>query len=122
MDLQRTRLYAVGRYQFIPSTLRFAVNASGVNLTDKFNAATQDRLMAALIVYKRPAILSYLQGSHNNLGYALDELAREWASVAYRGGRSYYTVGGNRAHIARAQAAKVLQEIKNSWQEDGQLP
>ena len=122
MGLQRTRVYAVGRYQFIPSTLRFAVDASGVNVTDKFDAVTQDRLMAALIAYKRPAILSYLQGSHNNLSYALDELAREWASVEYRGGRSYYTVGGNRAHISRAQAAKVLQEIKASWQENGELP
>lgn len=122
MRMQQWHLYAVGRYQFIPSTLRFAVNASGVNMNDKFTPEVQDRLMAALIVYKRPAILSYLQGSHNNLGYALDELAREWASVEYRGGRSYYSVGGNRAHITRSQAAKVLQEIKASWQEDGVLP
>ena len=122
MELQQTRLYAVGRYQFIPSTLRFAVDASGVSLDDRFDAATQDRLMAALIAYKRPDILSYLQGSHDHLGHVLDELAREWASVAYRHGRSYYAVGGNRAHISRAQAAEVLRQIKASWQEDGQLP
>ena len=122
MQMQDWMIYAVGRYQLIPSTMRFAVNASGVNMDDKFTPEVQDRLMAALIAYKRPAILSYLQGSHNNLSHALDELAREWASVEYRGGRSYYTVGGNRAHISRAQAAKVLQEIKASWQENGELP
>lgn len=120
--LQTYRIYAVGRYQFIPSTLRFAVDASGVNKADKFDARTQDRLMAALIAYKRPSILSYLQGSHNALSHVLDELAREWASVAYRGGSSYYNVGGNRAHISRAQAGQVLQNIKASWQEDGELP
>lgn len=119
---QRYRLYAVGRYQFIPRTLLFAVNASGVNMADKFNEATQDRLMAALIAYKRPYILSYLQGSHNDLGGTLDELAREWASVEYRGGRSYYRRGGNRAHIRRADAAKVLQAIKKAWNDAGQLP
>ena len=31
MDMQRTRLYAVGRYQFIPVTLRFAVRHSEVD-------------------------------------------------------------------------------------------
>jgi len=122
MSLQSGGLYAVGRYQFIPTTLRFAVNASGVNGSDAFDEATQDRLMAALIAYKRPAILSYLQGSHNNLSYVLDELAREWASVEYRNGYSYYSYGGNRAKISRAQAAKVLQEVKSTWQDAGQLP
>lgn len=122
MQLQRSRLYAVGRYQFIPKTLRFAVNASGVNVTDKFNEATQDRLMAALIAYKRPYILSYLQGSHNDLSGVLDDLAKEWASVAYRNGRSYYSRGGNRAKISRASAATVLQAVKKAWNDAGQLP
>lgn len=114
--MQRRWLYAVGRYQFIPSTLRFAVNVSSVRLDDKFNEQTQDRLLAALVLHKRPAVGAYLRGDHDLIGWALDELAREWASVEYRNGSGYYDhVGGNRAHITRQEAWEVLQMIKRTW-------
>ena len=117
LELQRGLIYAVGRYQFIPKTLRWAVKLSSVKLSDKFDATTQDKLLATLILYKRPAIGAYLRGDHNDLGWALDELAREWASVEYRHGRGYYDhVNGNRAHITRAQASIVLKLVKGSWQ------
>lgn len=113
IDMQRHWLYAVGRYQFIPKTLRFAVSMSDVKLTDKFTNETQDKLFAALLEHKRPAIASYLRGNHDNLGWALDELAREWASVEYRYGRGYYDhVGGNRASISRSEAANTLVEVR----------
>lgn len=123
IDMQRGWLYAVGRYQFIPRTLRFAIDSSSVSYSDKFTPEVQDRLMAALVLYKRPIIFSYLQGSHDNIGAALRALAREWASVEYSYGRGYYDhVGGNRAHITRVEAAKVLRNIKENWQERGALP
>ena len=37
----------------------------------------QDKLMAALILYKRPAVGAYLRGDHDYVGWALDELAKE---------------------------------------------
>jgi hypothetical protein len=102
VEMQRTRLYAVGRYQFIPVTLRFAVAHSDVDELDMFTPDVQDRLMAALILYKRPAV---------------GALAKEWASIEYRNGRGFYDhVGGNRAHITRAEVSAVLQKIKASWQ------
>ena len=114
VDMQRTWLYAVGRYQFIPRTLRFAVNMSDVNLSDKFNEETQDKLFAALLEHKRPAIAAYLRGDHNYLGWALDELAREWASVEYRYGRGYYDhIGGNRAHISRSEASQTMTDVRS---------
>ena len=119
---RRGRIFAVGRYQFIPVTLRYAVNSSAVNTTQLFSEEVQDRLMAALIVYKRPMIITYLQGNHDNLSRVLDDLAREWASVEYRYGRSYYSRGGNRAKISRAQAAEVLKSIKAGWQHGAVLP
>jgi hypothetical protein len=113
---QKRWLYAVGRYQFIPSTLRFAVNHSDVDNLDMFTSKTQDKLMAALILYKRPAIGAYLRDNHDLLGWAMDEMAREWASVEYRGGRGFYDhVGGNRAHISRLELKQVLKEIKEDW-------
>jgi muramidase (phage lysozyme) len=117
IEMQRTRLYAVGRYQFIPTTLRFAVAHSDVDKLDMFTPDVQDRLMAALIVYKRPAVGAYLRGDHDLEGWALNELAKEWASIEYRNGRGFYDhIGGNRAHITRAEVSAVLQKIKTSWQ------
>ena len=118
MEMQRRWLYAVGRYQFIPSTLRFAVAMSEVGMHDKFTPEAQDKLMAALILFKRPAIGAYLRGDHDYVGWALDELAREWASIEYRNGRGFYDhVGGNRANITRQEAWEVLQTIRKDWQE-----
>ena len=79
--------------------------------------------MAALIAYKRPHVLTYLQGNHNDLEFVIDELSREWASVEYRYGASYHAgIGGNRAKITRAQVAKVLRELKATWNSRGVLP
>ncbi len=79
--------------------------------------------MAALVLYKRPTIISYLQGSHDNVGAAVDALAREWACVEYRNGRGYYDgYGGNRASLTRQEVVTVLQSIKDSWQPGGELP
>ena len=123
ISMQRGWLYAVGRYQFVPSTLRYAVAMSSVDMEDKFTPDVQDRLMAALVLYKRPAIAAYLRNDHDYIGWALDELAKEWASVEYRNGRGYYDhIGGNRAHITRTEAWEVLQTIKMAWQPAGLLP
>ena len=117
IQLQRWQVYAVGRYQFIPSTLRWAVNHSSVNELDMFTPEVQDTLMATLIIYKRPAVGAYLRGDHDLLGWALDELAKEWASIEYRNGRGFYDhIGGNQAKITRAEVILVLQGIKGTWQ------
>ena len=117
IQMQRWQVYAVGRYQFIPSTLRWAVNHSSVNELDMFTPEVQDTLMATLIIYKRPAVGAYLRGDHDLLGWALDELAKEWASIEYRNGRGFYDhIGGNQAKITRAEVILVLQSIKGTWQ------
>ena len=117
IEMQRRRLYAVGRYQFIPTTLRFAVKMSSVDELDMFTPATQDKLMAALIMYKRPAVGAFLRGDHDLEGWALDEMAREWASVEYRRGRGFYDhIGGNRAHILRSEMLATLRKVKEAWQ------
>lgn len=117
MDFQHSWLFAVGRYQFIPRTLRYAVAMSEVSGSDMFTPETQDKLMAALVLYKRPAVGAYLRGDHTNLAWALNELAKEWASIEYSHGRGFYDhIGGNRAHVSRAEVSAVLQTIKDSWQ------
>ena len=116
MQFQERWLYAVGRYQFIPVTLRYAVAMSDVKPTDKFTPETQNKLFAALLDHKRPAIGAYIRGHHDYKGWALNELAKEWASVEYRYGRSYYShVGGNRAHITRVEASVILDEMRSTF-------
>tara|TARA_Y100001973_G_scaffold88245_1_gene133187 strand:- start:1612 stop:2286 length:675 start_codon:yes stop_codon:yes gene_type:complete len=116
MAYQQRWLYAVGRYQLIPSTLRFAVANSKVSKQDMFTDETQDKLMAALVLHKRPAIGGYIKGEHDSITLAMDEAAREWASVEFRNGRGYYDgIGGNRANISRVSLEKVLKEIKKGW-------
>lgn len=116
MELQRTRVYAVGRYQFIPVTLRYAVAMSEVSPLDMFTPETQNKLFAALLDHKRPAVGAYIRGHHNHQGWALNELAKEWASVEYRYGRGFYDhIGGNRAKISRAKAAEVLEELRKTF-------
>ena len=116
MDMQRGRVYAVGRYQFIPVTLRYAVAMSDVSPLDMFTPDTQNKLFAALLDHKRPAVGAYIRGHHNLQGWALNELAKEWASVEYRYGRGYYDhVGGNRAKISRAEVAAVLEDLRETF-------
>ena len=116
MAMQRSGLYAVGRYQFVPKTLRFAVSMADVSELDMFTPEIQDKLMAALVLYKRPSVGAYLRGNHDNLNWAMNDMAKEWASIEWRNGRGYYDhIGGNRAHISRAELAKVLKSIKADW-------
>jgi hypothetical protein len=116
ISYQKSWLHAVGRYQLIPSTFLFAVKYSSVSVFDKLTPEIQDKLMASLILYKRPAIGQYLKGEHNSLNWAMDEMAREWASVEYRNGRGYYdNIAGNRASITRAELRGTLQAIRKNW-------
>ena len=117
MDYQNGWLYAVGRYQLIPSTMRVAVRDTGIPLSTRFTPAVQDELAIALIEHKRPAVYQYVTGAHDSLGWALDEAAKEWAAVEYRHGRGYYDGwGGNRARVSRVELAEVLQDVKSTWQ------
>jgi murein DD-endopeptidase MepM/ murein hydrolase activator NlpD len=94
------KLFAAGRYQIIPSTMKLAVSRSGVSLDDRFDAKTQDKLGLALI-YKgqRPILSAYLQGKSNDLRGAMIDLAEEWASAPHPDtGRSAYPPANKSSH------------------------
>lgn len=111
--LQRDKLFAVGRYQFIPSTLAFAVEKSGLSTSELFSEEVQNDLLFVLLHSKRPAIWGYIADKHSDLALALDEMALEWASVAWRDGVSFYSsTGGNRASITRHEAALALNQAR----------
>ena len=113
IEMQRQRrIYAVGRYQFIPSTLLIALkHAEDVSPRDFFTPEVQDKLLVALLEHKRPEVWEYLEGD-GSVDAALDALAREWASIGTVNGGTYYQGTSNRAHITRDEAKVALEESK----------
>lgn len=80
------RLFAVGKYQIIPDTLKAAQVAIGMKNDDLFSAKNQDLCFSQyLIGPKRPAIMAYLTGN-GSLDAAAKAVAQEWASVGIKPG------------------------------------
>lgn len=78
------QLWAVGRYQIIPTTLTGTYKSAGLKLTDKFSAANQDKLAMALLK-GRPKLWKYLtkqvDDSMSNRNSAALDVAKTWSSV-----------------------------------------
>ena len=80
------RLFAVGKYQMIPSTFKEVVEGMGLSGDTVFSPDFQDQAGMYLATQKRPILGAYLNGQDWN-GKAVDEdtalmeLAKEWASA-----------------------------------------
>jgi hypothetical protein len=82
----RQRLFAVGRYQCIPDTLRGACKKLNIPTTSKFSRDIQDNIFVNyLCKTKQPKINTYLSGGDPNdeaaLLNACSATAGEWASI-----------------------------------------
>jgi len=125
MERQRGRagkprdFFAVGRYQFVPSTLAAAVKfkRSGVSKTDLFSPETQEKLFPYLL-YKQPAVINYLNGTSNSLEDAVNGLAAEFASLPNMSGvGNYDSIAGNKGKggMGRVERIKaILKDLRNS--------
>lgn len=108
---RRGLLFAVGRYQMIPKTLIEAAKHAGLNDSATFSPANQDRLLLAMLKYKRPAVWLHLQGKASRHA-AVMALSREWAGLPMPCGRSYYAgINGNRAHVPVAAVHTALAKV-----------
>jgi hypothetical protein len=115
MDLQAKRqVFAAGKYQIIPDTLKGLVAMGATNPSEPFNSITQDKL-ATVLINKR------LNVAGKDPIKQQIELAKEFASIAvpvdlinYKGkfiktGQSYYSgEGDNRAAITTEQIQLAL--------------
>jgi hypothetical protein len=114
-----TRLFAVGKYQVIPVTMRGAVAALGLSTSQKYTHEVQELVFREyLIGKKRPKVKSFVTGGGASLQAAQFALALEFASVGdpTKGGRSHYGgSGGNRASITLAQTAAALQQERDRY-------
>ena len=77
------RLFAVGKYQMIPDTLRDGINQLKINPDEtKYEPVVQERLFSDyLLDKKRPKISAFIKGKNDNAKTALDAAASEWASL-----------------------------------------
>ena len=76
------KLFAAGRYQIIPDTMKSSMRRAGVTESDIFNKTTQDRLGSSLIYgNKREDLRDYLIGKSDDIDAANLDFAKEWASV-----------------------------------------
>jgi hypothetical protein len=81
---QYGQLWAVGRYQIIPTTLTGTYKTAGLKLTDKFSPANQDKLAMALLK-GRTSVWNYLtkkvEDTASNRSSAALGIAKTWSSV-----------------------------------------
>ena len=101
--------HAIGRYQFIPSTLRAVVREAGLGLQTRFSPETQDFL--ADILLDDAGLEAFLAGQISRHRF-MENLARIWAAFPTSTGRSHYHgIAGNRAVISWNEFDTHMQRI-----------
>lgn len=120
------KLFAVGKYQMIPETLKLAMQSMKLSPTEKFTGALQERIYKEyLITIKRPEISAYLNSPIEDpvlLKSAIKAASNEWASVAdpdIAGGKTSHYGNGNKASISVDEMAVILMKQR---QENLSLP
>lgn len=105
------RSSAVGKYQFISKTLRGLIRKHKVPMETPFNKELQDSL--ALELMKGRGLDRYLDGRLSENQFA-DNLAKEWASMPNRSGKSAHAgVGTNRALVSRRDFLAKIRALKS---------
>ena len=127
----KANLFAVGRYQLIPCTLKFATEEiEDLDMETLYSPEVQDTFGVFLLLVKRPMVRDYLAGISNAHKEAGQELAKEFASIPIqysngrcRRGQSYYCgdKAGNKAYIALADVDKALKKTRRKMKRDGEL-
>ena len=101
--------HAIGRYQMVPATLRSLVGRAGLSADTVFDARTQDRLAAYLL--EDAGYNAFMAGQLGRNAF-MDNLARIWAGLPTRSGRSHYHgYAGNAATITRAEFHRHMSAI-----------
>ena len=92
--------HAIGRYQFIPPTLRRVASVRGFGPETRFTPGVQDAL--ALVLLEDAGLSRFQRGELNRRRF-MHNLARIWAGLPLPNGRSYYEgYAGNKASMTWA--------------------
>jgi hypothetical protein len=109
------RLFAVGKYQLIPPSLRDAVKQLAIGPSEIFSPSLQEGIFRNyLLGIKRPAVKAYIVAKSDDLGAAQMALAMEFATVARPDtDMSYY--GGAPAMISAKDTAQALGQERDRY-------
>jgi len=101
--------HAIGRYQFIPATLRRLTGLLGLEPGTRFSPSVQDRLGDLLLA---EAGLTEVQRGDMSQRTFLLNLSKIWAGLPTASGHSYYHgVAGNKATMSWERYAHAVREI-----------
>jgi hypothetical protein len=101
--------HAIGRYQFIPSTLARLVEIAGASAEDRFSPEMQDRL--ADILLQEAGLDAFRSGTLSRHGF-MNNLAKIWAGFPTSSGRSHYHgYAGNAATMTWARFDREMAAI-----------
>ncbi|WP_331345140.1 hypothetical protein [Cellvibrio sp. UBA7661] len=107
------KIFAAGRYQMIPGTLKSAVQSSELDPDINFTPKTQDQLAIQLIEKRKP-LVDYLHGNHDDINAAMLSMSKEWASIPNPAtGDSYYGNGNKSMHTVD-EVKQVLINTRNT--------
>jgi len=112
---QGGQLWAVGRFQIIPVTLKELVNAGYAKPSDKFDEDTQIKLGDALVM-RRPNLINYLNGkvadNQRNLELAALDVSKIWSSVGVP-----YAINGkayNQSYYSKDKASVDTTDVQKA--------
>jgi len=101
--------HAIGRYQFIPPTLREVAATAGIGPDIRFSPAVQDRL--AHVLLQRAGLDAFEAGDMSRQIF-MRNLARIWAGLPLPSGKSYYEgYAGNSATMSWADFETGMDQI-----------
>lgn len=126
------QLYATGRYQIIPKTLKSVVQRLGLSLSTKYDKETQDAMGLNLLTERKPTsdyVKSKNEDNKANLENAAKSVSMIWSSVGVpydmtghhnwvTKGQSYYhraSGGGDKASVKTELIQEKLKSIRQNW-------
>ena len=122
------QLWATGKYQIVPNTLKGLVSLAGLSDSDLYNKANQDKLGFQLLL-NRKAVSDYINGRSQdtlaNIQNASLDIANIWSSVGVpfpmQGAKkqivkneSYYSGGGDKATTDTELIQTKLRELRKN--------
>lgn len=101
--------HAIGRYQFIPATLKRLVGLLGVSERAVFSAEVQDQLADVLLV--EAGLNAFSDGEIKRHDF-MNNMAKIWAGLPTSSGKSYYNgYAGNKATMTWAHFDREMARI-----------
>ena len=101
--------HAIGRYQFIPKTLRRVMARAGIAPSQRFSPAVQDQLADVLLA--EAGLHRFREGALERRDF-MNNMAKIWAGLPTASGKSHYDgYAGNKAAITWARYDAVMAQI-----------